>query len=58
MKRAAGVKDFGNLFPGHGGMTDHLIAILVWLSLHTSTFSTSWDPKSYNNNFRRGASSR
>lgn len=33
IKRQFGVKDFGNLFPGHGGVMDRVDGILVVLSL-------------------------
>lgn len=33
IKRKAGIKDFGNIFPGHGGMMDRLDSILFFMPI-------------------------
>jgi len=41
MKRAFGIKDFDNLFPGHGGMTDRMDCQMVMglaIYVHLRTF--------------------
>ena len=43
MKRRFGVKDYGTIFPGHGGMMDRFDGILfcaaaVWMFFHLFRF--------------------